>query len=79
MAYIFTLGAEAEQDGENDEEEEEEDEEFDWDEDENDEDNEDEGRDLEFQVLVSHVCRRWREVAIQVRFQFSLVSSLSFH
>lgn len=79
LAYIFTLGAEAEQEGENDEEEDEEDEEFDWDEDESDEDDEDERRDLEFQVLVSHVCRRWREVAIQVRFQFSLVSYLSFH
>lgn len=56
LSYIFTLGSGAEEQGDDDEVSEEEEEE--------DSTNE-HGRRLPFKVLVSHVCRRWRTVAIE--------------
>ena len=56
LSYIFTLGSGAEEQGDDGDSEEEEDE----------EDSKDEhGQRLPFKVLVSHVCRRWRTVAIE--------------
>jgi hypothetical protein len=55
LSYIFTLGSEAEKNGDDDEEE--------------DEEQEEEKEDIPhllFQVLVSHVCRQWRAVAIEI-------------
>lgn len=75
LAYIFTLGAEAEAEGDEDDDgTEEEEEKFDWDDDEDEDEEEDEKPELEFQVLVSHVCRRWREIVIQVRYLSLLCS-----
>ncbi|TFY52560.1 hypothetical protein EVG20_g10500 [Dentipellis fragilis] len=54
LSYIFTLGAQLDIADDKDEEEI----------DDNDSDEEDEPT-LEFQVLTSHVCKRWRDVAIQ--------------
>ncbi|EIM85812.1 uncharacterized protein STEHIDRAFT_98008 [Stereum hirsutum FP-91666 SS1] len=69
LAYIFTLGVEAQRarDEDDDGTEEEDEEKFDWDddEDEDDDDDDDDQPESEFQILVSHVCRRWRDVAIQ--------------
>ncbi|KAH8998599.1 hypothetical protein EDB92DRAFT_1941404 [Lactarius akahatsu] len=53
LSSIFTLGSEAEKSGYDDNAEEEEEVEV-------------EGPRLPFQVLVSHVCRRWREVVIGI-------------
>src|SRR5260370_19505397 len=56
LSWIFTLGSGAEEHGDDDDE----------DEDEDEEDSIDEHRQrLPFKVLVSHVCRRWRTVAIE--------------
>jgi hypothetical protein len=65
LSYIFTLGSEAEEDGDHDD-------------DDDDDDKEDDetsvflpprprsrGPRLPFKVLVSHVCQRWRTVAIE--------------
>lgn len=71
LAYIFTLGVEAQRgrDEDDDGTEEEDEEKFDWDaDDDEDDDDDDDQPESEFQILVSHVCRRWREVAIQVRY-----------
>lgn len=53
LSYIFTLGSGAEEQGGNDDVDDEEEEE------------ESSARRLPFKVLVSHVCRRWRVVAIE--------------
>jgi hypothetical protein len=57
LSYIFTLGSGAEEQGDDDDEDE--------DEDEDEEDPIDDRQRLPFKVLVSHVCRRWRTVAIE--------------
>ncbi len=57
FSYIFTLGSEAEESGYDDGAEEEEEEEEDA--------TSEHGPHLPFQVLVSHVCRRWRAVATE--------------
>lgn len=57
LSCIFALGSEADEHGDNDVDEEEE-----TDEDASDGES---GRRLPFKVLVSHVCRRWRVVAIE--------------
>ncbi|KAH9179218.1 hypothetical protein EDB89DRAFT_2225142 [Lactarius sanguifluus] len=54
LSSIFTLGSEAEKSGHDDNAKEEEEEE------------EEAGPRLPFQVLVSHICRRWREVVIGI-------------
>jgi hypothetical protein len=56
LSYIFTLGSGAEEQGGNDVDDEEEQEESSIDE---------PRQQLPFKVLVSHVCRRWRTVAIE--------------
>ena len=65
LSYIFTLGSGAEEQGDDDDDEEEEEEE---------EDTMDEhGQRLPFKVLVSHVCRRWRTVAIETSTLWTLL------
>ncbi|KAI9465510.1 hypothetical protein BJY52DRAFT_1144222 [Lactarius psammicola] len=54
FSYIFTLGSEAEESGYDEEGQEEEEDAI-----------SEHGPHLPFQVLVSHVCRRWRAVAIE--------------
>ncbi|KXN88239.1 hypothetical protein AN958_07698 [Leucoagaricus sp. SymC.cos] len=56
LAYVFETGMQMEEDN-GDEEEEEDDEDYDEFDDETE-------RELPFQVLVSHVCKRWRSVAL---------------
>ena len=58
LSFIFTLGSGAEEQGDDDYGEEEGDEEDSMDSDEHE-------QRLPFKVLVSHVCRRWRTVAIE--------------
>jgi len=78
LSYIFTLGSEAEEYGDGDTEDEE-----DEDEEDEEEDDDEEGVPpmfqrrprLPFKVLVSHVCQRWRTVAIETS---TLWTHLSF-
>ena len=74
LTYIFEIGAESDarkraEDDEEDSDDDEDELELEMgslnSEDESEDGEEEHRPDLEFQVLVSHVCRRWREVALQ--------------
>lgn len=67
LAHIFTVGTAAQEEGDDpDEDVEEEVEEDDGDDNFSDvPDDDDDDDEVEFQVLVSHVCRHWRQVATQ--------------
>ncbi|KAI0269814.1 hypothetical protein BC834DRAFT_1014196 [Gloeopeniophorella convolvens] len=64
LSYIFTLGTEAEEDGDEDEDEEDQEMFMDILGQGSSDDGDDDESQLSFQVLVSHVCQRWRKIAI---------------